>query len=176
MIFISEISQPAPELFCLIAGAQRGTGLGERQKRPVRCRIYEYESLTRIVDPPALLACTLTAISKSFHLQVLLPARLCKRWFNPGLSLSFWDLLSHQRASREVKELPGDFFVLEGDAWIKRSLPSCENKGEVSPNQPVHVRTHVLGDARFRLLFCLACTKPLVLVVLSLRWVSLKGG
>lgn len=46
LIFISEISQLAPELFCLIAGAQRGTGLRESQKRHVQCAIDKFESLT----------------------------------------------------------------------------------------------------------------------------------
>lgn len=152
LIFISEISQLAPELFCLIASAQRGMGLWESQKRRVQCGIHKYESLTWNVDPPALLACNLTAISKSLHLQVCHPARLCKRWFNPGLSLSFQDSLFHQRASQEVKELPGDFFVLEGDGWINLSLPSCVLL------QPVEIRVRwaqvspstwqlVLGDA-----------------------------
>lgn len=45
LIFISEISQLAPELFFLIAGA-RGSGSGER----VQCGVRKHQSLPPNID------------------------------------------------------------------------------------------------------------------------------
>lgn len=57
MIFISEISQLAPELFCLIGGAQRGS---ERVRKDVSNVVYaNTRVLLETEIPPALLACNL---------------------------------------------------------------------------------------------------------------------
>lgn len=123
LIFILEISQLAPELFCLIASAQRRP---ERVRKDVSNVLYiNTRVLLETEIPLALLACNL---QPSQRVCVLESPILVAFWIG-GCHWVFQDSLSHQRASRKVEELPGDFFGLEDLAWINLSLPNFQTLG-----------------------------------------------